>query len=156
MDGARGINVYGMVHALSCREIGQRNAATPFPQKLMGLVQFLLEALCRLHQLVPGHVVEHHHIRTCTNRLSGFSVRLHFIICTDRKARSLVRRGHSRRDRSRAAYVMIFEHEHTTQIVAMRIHAAKQHTILFHQANTWRCLAGTSLDALEATRVRGI
>ena len=156
MDGARGNNVYGMVHALSCREIGQRNAATPFPQKLMGLVQFLLEALCRLHQLVPGHVVEHHHIRTCTNRLSGFSVRLHFIICTDRKARSLARRGHSRRDRSRAPYVIIFEHDHTTQIIAMRIHATHNHTILFHQAETWRCLAGASHDTLEASRTRSI
>jgi hypothetical protein len=52
--------------------------------------------------------------------------------------------------------MIILEHDHTAQIMPVRIDPAHQHTILLYQSETWRGLARTGDNALPACCAGGI
>lgn len=121
-----------------------------FHQKVLSLRPLLYSQEGRAH-FFNLEIVQHDNIRAGFNGLERLTGRLAFDFNLGRKATNRACCQDCAWNRARGPNVVVFEHGHGAEVVAMRVAAAYQHPIFFHKSETWCCLARTGKRALVAS-----
>ena len=112
------------------------DTARALEQELVRVGILVLEALCVSDERFAVHVVEHDHISTGLDRLDSLGEALYLDVDLEREAAdgpgSLDGAGH----RAGRPDVVVLEHDHAAQVVAVHVDASDEHAVLLHVPET--------------------